>query len=232
MCMRDYYEEKLSATRLRKCYDLGSPRIKKYLDAEISHTLNFIKPNEKVLELGCGYGRVLSRLQANSSFIFGIDTSLESLKMSKSFESDGKRFHLANMDAGMLGFSESVFDAVICIQNGISAINGNSKQLLSEALRVVKPKGKLIFSSYSEKFWNERLKWFEIQSKEGLLGEIDYDATGNGVIVCKDGFRAETFSLDDFQKLADEFGLDAIIEEVDGSSVFCSFMGKMDKSSP
>jgi ubiquinone/menaquinone biosynthesis C-methylase UbiE len=219
--MSNYYAEKLSAARLKRCYDIAPPGIKQYLDAEISHILNFIKPNDKVLELGCGYGRVLSYLHSQSSFIFGIDASLESLKMATSFESEGRRFHLASMDAGSLGFSDNVFDVILCIQNGISAIKIDPKRLLSEALRVVGSKGIIMFSSYSEKFWDERLKWFELQSQEGLLGEIDYDATGNGVIVCKDGFRADTFTPDDFLKLANEFVLDATIEEIDGSSLFC-----------
>jgi 2-polyprenyl-6-hydroxyphenyl methylase/3-demethylubiquinone-9 3-methyltransferase len=36
------------------------------------------------------------------------------------------------------------------------------------------------------------LEWFEIQSAHHLIGEIDYQAAGNEMIVCKDGFRATT----------------------------------------
>ncbi|MEE9443538.1 MAG: class I SAM-dependent methyltransferase [candidate division Zixibacteria bacterium] len=222
--MSDYYSEKLSAKKLKKCYDIAPPRVKQYLEAEFAYVLEYIKPDDRVLELGCGYGRVLSCLSSIDLSIYGIDTSLESLMMAKSFEPAGKHFHLANMDAGSLGFADNVFDVVLCIQNGISAIKINPEILLSEALRVARPKGIIMFSSYSEKFWDERLNWFELQSKEGLLGEIDYDATGNGVIVCKDGFRSDTFRPDDFIKLANEFNLDVKIEEIDSSSIFCRFI--------
>jgi hypothetical protein len=36
----------------------------------------------------------------------------------------------------------------------------------------------MLFSTYCERFWEERLKWFEIQAQHGLIGEIDYHATG------------------------------------------------------
>ncbi|MHA2231478.1 MAG: class I SAM-dependent methyltransferase, partial [Candidatus Hodarchaeales archaeon] len=71
-------------------------------------------------------------------------------------------------------------------------------------------------------FWDERLEWFELQAKEGLLGEIDWDETRNGTIVCKDGFRATTVSPADFTLLAADLHVQAAIEEVDNSSIFCT----------
>jgi 2-polyprenyl-6-hydroxyphenyl methylase/3-demethylubiquinone-9 3-methyltransferase len=54
-----------------------------------------------------------------------------------------------------------------------------------------------------------------------LIGEIDEEKTGNGVIVCKDGFRATTIGASDFFHLTSSLGVKAIITEVNGSSVFC-----------
>jgi 2-polyprenyl-6-hydroxyphenyl methylase/3-demethylubiquinone-9 3-methyltransferase len=65
------------------------------------------------------------------------------------------------------------------------------------------------------------LAWFQLQSAQGLLGEIDWAATGAGVIVCKDGFRASTVGPDEFRALAAGLGRRVEVEEVDGSSVFC-----------
>lgn len=59
------------------------------------------------------------------------------------------------------------------------------------------------------------------QSEEGLLGEIDLEKIGKGVIVCKDGFKATTYSPEDFYRLTSEMKLDATIEEVDYSRIFC-----------
>ncbi len=77
-----------------------------------------------------------------------------------------------------------------------------------------------MFSTYSPKFWEHRLRWFIMQSEAGLLGEIDYTQTGDGVIVCKDGFSAKTYSEAQFKGFISELNLRANIVEVDESSVF------------
>lgn len=66
--------------------------------------------------------------------------------------------------------------------------------------------------------------WFEIQSAHHLIGEIDYQATGNGMIVCKEGFRATTADRRSFEKLAASLEVKPRITEVDGSSLFCEFV--------
>jgi 2-polyprenyl-6-hydroxyphenyl methylase/3-demethylubiquinone-9 3-methyltransferase len=76
-------------------------------------------------------------------------------------------------------------------------------------------------SSYAERFWSDRLEWFEAQAAAGLIGPIDHAATRDGVIMCKDGFKATTMRPRDFAELAARLDLDAAITEVDESSLFC-----------
>jgi 2-polyprenyl-6-hydroxyphenyl methylase/3-demethylubiquinone-9 3-methyltransferase len=52
------------------------------------------------------------------------------------------------------------------------------------------------------------------------LGELDEEQTKDGVIVCKDGFRAVTFTEDDFASLGEVSGCRYEIMEVDESSLF------------
>ena len=106
------------------------------------------------------------------------------------------------------------------VTDGISALNGGTELSASEAIRVMRPGGKVLFSSYAEKFWPDRLNWFRIQADCGLLGEIDEAATGHGVIVCKDGFSATTISPD-ARTIAQNCGIRPILTEVDESSLFC-----------
>jgi 2-polyprenyl-6-hydroxyphenyl methylase/3-demethylubiquinone-9 3-methyltransferase len=221
--MRDdgYYKEKLSAARLRRCYDVAPPRVRQYLEAEIGYVLRHVYPADSVLELGCGYGRVLECLAGRAAVVTGIDSSIESLDLARGTTGVGPRCLLAAMDAGSLGFAAGVFDVVACIQNGISAFKVDRHRLIEEAVRVTRPGGKVLFSSYAEGFWEDRLEWFRIQSEHGLLGEIDEDATGNGVIACKDGFRAETVGKDEFLLLTRGIDKNVVIDEVDGSSLFC-----------
>jgi ubiquinone/menaquinone biosynthesis C-methylase UbiE len=134
--------------------------------------------------------------------------------------------HLAVMNSAFMGFSDRSFDLTICIQNGISAFAVDQKVLFQEAVRVTKSAGIVLFSSYSERFWNDRLEWFEAQSANGLIGPIDHQATGNGVIVCKDGFRATTVDAEGFRALASAVNLVPSIVEVDNSSIFCEIVVK------
>jgi len=218
---QDYYSKKLSDLRLKQCYDIAPPRIQQYLEAEIHFVLKNIKPTDTVLELGCGYGRVLARLTRNTKCLYGIDTSEESLKYAQEYLTDFSNVVLHKMDVASLNFQNQMFDVVFAIQNGISAFQVNPLKLIRESIRVTKSGGRIILSSYSEKIWEARIDWFNKQSKEGLLGKIDYKKTRNGVIVCKDGFVARTFTPEDFLRLSSDLALKATIEEVDESSIFC-----------
>jgi len=219
--MHGYYSEKLSAEQLRLCYEIAPPRVKQYLKAEIEFVLNKTKPSDLVLELGCGYGRVLQKLVKKAKTVVGIDNSHASLRLARETICKASFCHILEMDAVELGFRHRQFDVVICIQNGISVFKVDQRRLIEEAMRVTHSRGTVLFSSYSERFWEDRLEWFRLQSKHGLIGDIDDDATGDGVIVCKDEFKASTVSPDDFVLLISGFDIDPIISEVDGSSIFC-----------
>jgi len=222
--MPGYYTDKLAAERLRACYDLAPPRTKTYLEAEIDFVLARTKSSMLALELGCGYGRVLQRLLPRVRMAFGIDTSPSSLRMGLEYLGRKPSVRLACMDSIQLGFRDGAFDLTICIQNGICAFAVDQQRLVREAIRVTRSGGLVMFSSYTSQFWEHRLVWFEIQSAHHLIGEIDYQATGNGMIVCKDGFRATTADKATFDKLAASLGVTPQITEVDGSSLFCEFV--------
>ena len=215
------YEDNLAGQRLKRAYEIAPPRVRRYLDAESAHVLERIGTGARVLELGCGYGRVLPRLMTQAGMVVGIDTSLTSLMMGKRQLSGSSDCGLVCMDAEHLAIRPSAFDHTVCIQNGISAFHADKAGLISEAIRVTRPGGTVLFSSYSSKFWDHRLEWFMLQAREGLLGEIDTKRTGDGVIVCKDGFVATTLGGEEFLALAGSLGADAEITEVDQSSVFC-----------
>jgi SAM-dependent methyltransferase len=221
-----YYSQKLSAERLKLCYEIAPPRVKQYLEAEIEFILEKIKPSDMVLELGCGYGRVLKKLLTKAKTVVGIDTSYASLHLAQEILGDAPVYYLFAMDALNLGFGDRLFDRVFCIQNGISAFGVDQRKLIEEAMRVTRSGGKVFFSSYSENFWEDRLDWFRIQAEHRLIGEIDEEATGHGVIVCKDGFRATTVGPNDFISLTSPFDIDPIITEVNGSSIFCEIQVK------
>ncbi len=217
----DYYREKLAAARLEKAYEIAPPRVRQYLEAEIDHVLGCIRPGDAVLELGCGYGRVMERLARRARFVVGVDTSFESMRHGAAGLARAGNCAVARMDALRLGFPDGAFDRVVCIQNGVSAFHVDPRSLVREGVRVTRPGGLALFSSYSEAFWKDRLEWFVLQAEAGIVGTIDWDRTGGGIIVCGDGFTATTFSPRQFAALAGDLGVAARVVEVDSSSVFC-----------
>lgn len=222
--MVDYYSSKLSARRLKEVYDVVSPRVKQYLNAEVNHVLGKIQQGSIVLELGCGYGRIISNLAGKVREVVGIDASSPSLNLARETLDSVGNNSLFRMDAATLGFRDRSFDSVICIQNGISAFHVDKRVLITESVRVTKPGGIALFSTYSDKFWQHRLEWFEAQAKAGLIGKINLEKTREGVIVCEDGFTASTVHSDDFLELTSHLNVHAKIVEVDESSVFCELV--------
>jgi len=194
--MKGYYEEKLSSEKLLKVYKIAPPRVQQYLKAELSYVLEKISSKDVLLDLGCGL--------MGKEMLNGVSNCL-----------------LIEMNAIKLGFLDNSYDVVICIQNGISAFHVDQKKLIRESIRVTKPGGTVLFSTYLDKFWSHRLHWFQLQADAGLLGEIDYKKTGDGVIVCKDGFKATSVSPDQFFELTRSLDVQSTIMEVDESSVFC-----------
>lgn len=219
--MFDYYNDKLSAEKLKRVYEIAPPRIQQNLRTETDYVNRKIKPGDVVLELGCGYGRVLTQMTSKAKHIFGIDTSFASLQLGRENLSDKSNCHLSCANALHLPFPDRTFDLIACIQNGISAFHVDPRALIQEAVRVTKPGGLSLFSTYSEKFWDHRLEWFRLQSEAGLLGEIDEEKTGNGVIVCKDGFTGTAFTPEQLSSQTGGLPVTVTITEIDQSSVFC-----------
>jgi len=219
--MNAYYSEKLSSNNLKRCYDIAPPRVQKYLKSEIDYVLEHIRSSDCTIELGCGYGRALEMLLPFSSEVIGIDISYESLELALEFIENTRSCHLIQASAEKIPFPDNSIDKVVCIQNGISAFKIDPKNLIQESIRITKTGGVCLFSSYSPNFWKHRLDWFKMQADAGLIGEIDWDQTKNGIISCKDGFHATTYSAEDFKNLMSQLNIEATIVEVDRSSIFC-----------
>jgi SAM-dependent methyltransferase len=218
--MHGYYDQRLAADALERCYDLAPPRVQQYLRAEVDFVVERLAPTDVVLDLGCGYGRTIPDFARASSRVVGIDRSHASLRKARDRLRAVSNSLLACMDAVRLGFTAESFDQVVCIQNGISAFHIDPGGLVREALRVLRVEGTAIFSTYSDRFWEHRLDWFERQAAAGLLGEIDRERTREGLIVCTDGFTSGTVRPDEFRVLVPPRGVDFESVEVDGSSMF------------
>ncbi len=214
----NYYKQNLNSQKLFKIYDTEIAEVKKYLSSEIQFIAKSLSGDESVLELGAGYGRVLKELAPFCGEIMGIDISEQNIALSKDYLKDVNNAQVLCVDVHKMDFKRK-FDIILCIQNGLSAMKIDSTTL-HKITDLLSDNGRAYFSSYSENFWEHRVKWFCEQSEKGLLGKIDMEKTRDGVIVCEDGFRAITHSVSDFEDIAKSLGMKYHIEEVDGSSLF------------
>ncbi len=219
--MGNYYSEKLHAFGLYDVYDTAIERIRQYLEAEIDFVRRNLRGNERVLEIGAGYGRIMKELSPWAASIVGIDISEDSVNFGKDYLKDCKNCDLRVMNAHDLAFAEE-FDVVLCLQNGLSALKGEGAPLalLEGVLKTLVSRGRIYCSTYSPNFWETRLAWFYEQAEKGLLGDIDGEATLEGRVVCKDGFVSTSFSRKELENFGKALKVPYEVKEVDESSLF------------
>jgi SAM-dependent methyltransferase len=213
----DYYADNLSGLRLKKCYDVAPVRFQQYLGAEIDFAKSRMKSGDAVLDLGCGYGRIAFALSAKAGRVVGIDTAAGSIELASELARGVSNCEFSVMDAGNLSFPESSFDVVFCLQNGICAFGVSRRKIVDEALRVTRGGGRAIFTSYTSEFWPHRLEWFEAMHKHGLIGEIDYQESKDGVIYCKDGHQSGIMTESEFRASCEIDGSGLTVTEFDRS---------------
>jgi len=215
----NYYAQALNAQKLYQVYQTKYSRVKQYLESEISFVRNHLQGTERILELGAGYGRIMKELAPNCKTIVGIDISTDNVEFGKEYLNDVPNAELIVMDAHNLHFKEP-FDVVLCLQNGLSAMKVDPIEFIGRIMNLLSQGGKAFVSSYSPKFWDYRLAWFQEQAEKGLLGEIDAEKTKDGIIICKDGFHATTHSPEDMDMIGKSLSYAYKITEVDESSIF------------
>lgn len=216
--MSNYYAESLNSQKLFQVYDTAIPRIKQYLAAEIDYVRQNLKPTDRVLEVACGYGRIVRELAPNCGEIVGIDISENSVQLSRDYLKDYPNASEITMDIHDLAFDKP-FDVILCLQNGLSATRADDA-VIAKILGLLAPGGTAYFSTYSANFWDHRIDWFQEQADKGLLGELDMEKTRDGVIICKDGFKATTQTPEDYEAIGRASGFPYEVVEVDQSSLF------------
>jgi len=224
--MKDYYIDNLSGNHLHRVYGLADERVKRYLQREIDFFRERISRGDQVLELGCGYGRILKALASDTHITEGIDNSPGNIELAGEYlhSEPGTRVRLMSVDD--LEFPDNSFDLVLCAQNGLSAFGLDPLIVVREAIRVTKRDGRLYCCTYADSFWPGRLQWFHNQADAGLLGAIDEAKTGNGVIACVDGFISTSMTEVQFREIASTLNLAVDIVELSSGSLISEFKCK------
>lgn len=175
---------------------------------EMAELKIFIEPNSKVLDLGCGNGRLIDFLKDKNIKYFGIDFSEELIKMAKN--KYGNNFQVA--DILNLPFSDNYFDTIWSIAV-FHHIPSRELRLLAlkEMKRVLKDKGRVIMACwnlYQKDYLNLLLKYFfrKIFNKSKLDFKDVFVPWGNSNI--KRYYHA--FTKKELEELFKESGLGII----------------------
>lgn len=122
----------------------------KSIRVELQTIANWIKPNSRVLDLGCGKGELLSYLQENHQ-VTGYGVEIEQKNIVASIDNNINVIQ-ADIEQGLEGFEDNSFDYVIMTQT-LQALK-NTDAILEEILRVGR-EGIVTFPNFGH--WRSRL---------------------------------------------------------------------------
>lgn len=128
------------------------------LDSEfVSSFINVLPEKAKILDLGCGTGRLLGVFQKKGFSITGLDLSEKMLEIAKK---NFPQIKFVKSDMRKTRFKNNSFDALIVAYSVIHIPKKEIPATIKEFARILKPKGKLMLviqKGRKEKFLKEPL---------------------------------------------------------------------------
>lgn len=119
--------------------------------AELSKVLGWVKPGSRVLDLGCGDGRLLARLRDERQVQgYGLEIDIDNVRRCVA---TGVNVIQADLDAGLDAFDTDAFDTVILLET-LQAVRYPA-HLLEAMLRVGR-EGVVTFPNFAH--WRARLQ--------------------------------------------------------------------------
>ncbi|OEF27248.1 class I SAM-dependent methyltransferase [Vibrio rumoiensis] len=121
------------------------------LEISVSDLLAFVPVESKILDFGCGYGRVTHQIsELGYSKIIGIDSSKEMISRGLS---EYPELDLRYLSGDVLPFADSEFDSIItCAVFTCIAEQNSREKVLSELRRVLKPNGVIYLAEFCSEF--------------------------------------------------------------------------------
>jgi tRNA (uracil-5-)-methyltransferase TRM9 len=159
-------------------YDVMSVKFsetRKYFWRGLEFIEEYVKKGDKVLDFGCGNGRLLELFNGKNVAYFGLDISEKLLEIAKKkYPSERANFQKIT-GSGSLAFPENSFNAVYSVAV-LHHLPGAKRRLeiVKELKRVLKPEGKVIITVWH--LWQKKYIKNILQNwKDKLLGKSNWD---------------------------------------------------------
>ncbi|MFH1462709.1 MAG: methyltransferase domain-containing protein [bacterium] len=135
---------------------------------ELNFLSDYIKEGEKVLDLGCGNGRLAEMFHEKRIEYYGVDNSEELIKIANTkHKIPNTKYKFQAADALNLPFPDNFFDKVLSIAVLHHIPSEEFRlQFLRESQRVLKPEGELILTVWN--LWQKKTTW-KLFLKNALL---------------------------------------------------------------
>lgn len=167
--------------------------------------LRNISKDSVVLDIGCGFGRVVKSLAPHVKKIIGIDNDKEAIEKTKESVKDVNNVEIILEDAEELSFGDETFDVVDCMGGTISNLGDTKKKIFSEVKRVLKDGGLFFCSSWNDDALEERLKFYE----KYYPGEYTVNKE-TGYVEVLGKFVSEQFSKEQIKNMLEENGFEVL----------------------
>jgi|GEM_PF-422135 len=141
--------------KIAPCYDLLAERSEQPIRETAFDMLSPVA-GERILEIGCGTGHLLSRIAESvgeEGRVYGIDISQEMLRLTELVVEAKKlssRVELVRGDAVSLPFDDDMMDAVILCFTLELFDSAEIPQVLAECKRILRPNGRLVVAALSK----------------------------------------------------------------------------------
>ncbi len=150
-----------------------------------------------LLDIGCGYGRHISRIRLLCSSIVGIDNNRAVLDraIATKEKDNWENVQFLLRDARKTRLSADEFDMTICMTNTLGNIPKRKVEALKEMKRVTRPGGVILLSVYSER---------ALEARHASYAHVKLhikSVTHSGTILTTEGLRSEQFTRDRLARL-------------------------------
>lgn len=161
-----------------------------------------VRPGSDVLEVGCGFGRLIPSLARDAKSVTGIDFSDLQLSQASEEISTISNARILKMHAEALEFPDKSFDVALCMNSTLGNMPGIEREVVHEMIRVTRKGGEVVLRVFADTE-EVRQAQYENYARLGLTNVHNEGST----VVSDEGFYSRRFNEEDLKALFADSGL-------------------------